>query len=60
MPTYRYGLDLTDTATASRPHDPSREPPRLAVLEHRRELEKCLVVRRLRGQVAALLFFLML
>lgn len=58
MPTYRYGIDLTDAAVSSRTHGPSRRPPQLAILEHRRELEKCLVVRRLRGQVAALLLLL--
>eukprot|EP00903_Cladosiphon_okamuranus_P018731 g17241.t1 len=54
MPTYRYGLDLTDAVAGSRTHGPSGEPPQLAILEHRRELEKSLVIRRLRGQMSRL------
>lgn len=50
LPTYLYGLDLTGACAGQT--KPCREPaPQLAILEHRRELEKCLVVRRLRGQV---------
>ncbi|CAM9636326.1 unnamed protein product [Ectocarpus sp. 6 AP-2014] len=52
LPTYRYGLDLTGNGSAK--NGPSRGPPQrqLAILEHRRELEKSLVVRRLREQLS--------
>jgi len=50
LPTYRYGMDLTGAFSGR--NGPRREPlPQLAILEHRRDLEKCLVVRRLREQV---------
>ncbi|CBJ27708.1 hypothetical protein Esi_0083_0033 [Ectocarpus siliculosus] len=55
LPTYRYGLDLTGNGSAK--NGPSRGPPQrqqLAILEHRRELEKSLVVCRLREQVERL------
>ncbi|CAB1112084.1 unnamed protein product [Ectocarpus sp. CCAP 1310/34] len=52
LPTYRYGLDLTGNGSVK--NGPSRGPPQrqLAILEHRRELEKSLVVRRLREQLS--------
>ncbi|CAM9186587.1 unnamed protein product [Ectocarpus sp. 4 AP-2014] len=52
LPTYRYGLDLTGNGSTK--NGPSRSPPQrqLAILEHRRELEKSLVVRRLREQLS--------
>ncbi|CAM9160507.1 unnamed protein product, partial [Hapterophycus canaliculatus] len=59
-PTFRYGLDLDKEAAAaaasaaSSRNRPSHEPPRIAVLEHRRELERSLMARRLRGQVSRL------
>ncbi|CAM9266153.1 unnamed protein product [Ectocarpus sp. 12 AP-2014] len=52
LPAYRYGLGLTGNGSAK--NGPSRGPPQrqLAILEHRRELEKSLVVRRLREQLS--------
>ncbi len=43
-------MDLTG-AFLGRNGPSGERPPQLAILEHRRDLEKCLVVGRLRGQV---------